>query len=146
MERQELVVLAVSAGGSRVLTPVQLQKSIFLISEANLPGIPDSLYNFEPYHYGPFDATIYKDADHLHEKGLVLRAPSREGAWTDTMITPDGLQRAIKLQGELDSSTTEKIREIVAHVQSLSFNELLKDIYDKHPEYQVNSVFQPQAK
>ena len=146
MERQDLVILAVSAGGSRVLTPVELQKSVFLISKANLPDIPESMYNFVPYHYGPFDADIYKDADHLHEEGLVLRAPSREGAWTDTMITPDGLARAIQLQKELASSTTDQIRQIVARVQSLSFNELLKEVYDKYPEYQVNSVFQPQAR
>ena len=143
MKRRDLLVLAVNAAGSRVLTPVQLQKSIFLISQTNLPGIPDALYDFKPYHYGPFDATIYKDADRLHEDGLVLRAPSREGAWTDTMITPSGSGRANELQEQLDSSTIDEISKIVERVQSLSFNQLLKGVYEDHPEYLQNSVFQP---
>ena len=143
MERRDLIVLAVSAGGSRVLTPVQLQKSIFLISEANLPGIPEDLYRFEPYHYGPFDAMIYNDADRLHEEGLVLRAPSREGAWIDTLITPDGMVRAEKVRQQLGCSTTDEILKIVEGVQSMSFSQLLKYIYEKYPDFRANSVFQP---
>ena len=143
MERKDLVVLAVGAGGSRVLTPVQLQKAIFLIGKANLEGIPENLYNFKPYHYGPFDANIYQDAETLHNDGLVLRAPSREGPWIDTLITPKGLERAAELRKQLNLNTINRIREIVENVHSLSFRQLLREVYSKYPEYRANSVFQP---
>ena len=56
-----LLVLA-SAGGP--LSPVQLQKTLFLI-DRNLSRAQRGVtrfYNFRAYDYGPFDSAIYTDA------------------------------------------------------------------------------------
>ena len=54
------------------------------------------------------------------------------------------MEKADKLKENLDPTTVERIQKIVARVQSLSFDKLLKEIYDQYPEYSENSVFQPQ--
>lgn len=80
MERKDFLLLAVAAG-EEPLTPVQLQKSLFLISEANLAAVTTPLYEFEPYHYGPFCPSIYDDVISLKNEGLVIRVPARSGTW-----------------------------------------------------------------
>jgi uncharacterized protein YwgA len=137
---QELVTLAISAANG-VVTPVQLQKSVFLICKADLPEVPEDAYNFTPYHFGPFDAHIYSDADELHEEGLVLSAPSLRGRWVDRMITPAGMKRAEELKADLSNATVKRIQEIADEVQSLSFSDLLRKVYAEYPEYKENSVF-----
>ena len=142
MENKEFLLLVVAAGNGKTLTPVQLQKSLFLISEANLVETPDLFYEFEPYHYGPFDATVYSDADLLVGEGMLARYPSASGSWTDTVITPDGLARAKLIENNLSPPTKEYIHSVVAWVQSLSFSALVRAIYSKYPKYLESSVFQ----
>ena len=141
MESKDFVLLVVAAGKDKALTPVQLQKSLFLISDADLPETPNPLYKFEPHHYGPFDADIYGDADLLQEGGLVLRVPSRHGSWIETVITPDGSSRASSLEKKLSEPTIEYIHNVVEWVQSQSFSGLLRTIYSMYPQYRENSVF-----
>ena len=142
MERKDFLLLVVAAGKEKPLTPVQLQKSLFLISEANLPEAPNPLYEFEPYHYGPFDSGIYADAGILKEEGLVVRTPSDQGDWIETAITSDGLSKATSLEKGLPDATADYIREVVHWVQSQSFSGLLRAIYSAYPRYRENSVFQ----
>ena len=141
MENKDVVLLMVDAIGG-VVTPVQLQKSVFLVSAEGLDGIPASLYDFKPYHYGPFDRQVYTDADRLYQDALVLRTSSRDGAWTDTMIVRGGWEAAQELRSRLPSQTLKRIDAIAGLVRSKSFPELVKHIYEKFPEYRENSVFQ----
>ena len=141
MEGKDVVLLMVDAIGG-VVTPVQLQKSVFLVSAEGLDGIPKPLYDFKPYHYGPFDRRVYNDAERLHQDGLVLRASSRGGTWTDTMIMRDGWESAQELRKGLPDKTIEGIDAIAGIVRSKSFPELVKHVYQKFPEYRENSVFQ----
>lgn len=141
MERKDFLLLAVAAG-KEPLTPVQLQKSLFLISEANLKGAPAPLYEFEPYHYGPFCHDIYDDVDSLKDEGLVIRVPARSGTWVETVASQAGLNRAAAMEAELDGRAVEHIRAVVQWSQSLSFSNLLRAIYAHYPAYRVNSVFQ----
>ena len=141
MENKDVVLLLVDAIGE-VVTPVQLQKSVFLVSSESLDGIPSPLYNFKPYHYGPFDSDVYRDAESLHRDGLVLRVSSREGAWTDTTIMRPGWELAKQLRTQLPAQSCERIDSIASLVREKSFPELVKYIYENFPDYQENSVFQ----
>lgn len=136
------IVLLVARSGRQVISPIQLQKAVFLVSRAGLKGLPQQAYDFQAYHYGPFDADVYNDAEKLHTENLVLRAPSRSGAWTDTMITPEGWDKTEALRRDLPHETVEKIDEIVQTVLSMPFRTLLRYVYDKYPEFRKNSVFQ----
>ena len=75
MQKEDFLLMVVASGKDEPLTPVQLQKSLFLIGEHKdgFSEVPQSFYDFRPYHYGPFDIRVYQDADVLAEQGLVLR-------------------------------------------------------------------------
>ena len=142
MDREDILLVVVAAGNGTPLTPVQLQKSLFLISE-NLKGeIPDPFYDFEPYHYGPFGAEVYVDADSLEFQGLLVSVGSSQGTWLDRAITPAGMERAKEAEKELSDSGRAYIQAVVEWAQSLSFSTLVKSIYVHYPQYRKNSVFQ----
>ena len=141
MEKEDFLLMVVAAGGSKPLTPVQLQKSLFLVAK-NLAEAPEPFYEFEPYHYGPFDIEVYSDADSLEAKGLLFSVPSPGGTWLDRAITPDGMKKAEEIEKELSEPVAKYLRDLVAWVQSLSFSNLVKSIYDLYPDYRKNSVFQ----
>ena len=142
MHREDFLLMVVAAGGGTPLTPVQLQKCLFLIRE-NLKGeIPDRFYEFEPYHYGPFDAEVYSDADSLESQGLLVSVGSSQGTWLDRTITSAGLERAKAAEKELSYSVRTYIQVVVEWAQSLSFSRLVKSIYGEYPQYRKNSVFQ----
>lgn len=142
MDRKDFLLLVVAAGKESPLTPVQLQKSLFLIGQAGLPETRKPYYEFEPYDYGPFDSDIYVDADGLHTQGLVARLPSARGSWIDTAITAGGLEKAAEVKKTLSPQVAKYIEDVVQWVQSQSFAGLLRAIYARHPEFSVNSVFQ----
>ena len=143
MEKEDILLLVVASATDEPLTPVQLQKALFLISEQCRGRIPtSSFYEFEPYHYGPFDAEVYQDADELAAEGMVLRFQSNRGAWTNTISTHSGRERAEQLQKEMDPAIVQYINDVVEWVQGLSFRELVASIYQAYPDYKVNSVFQ----
>ena len=141
MEREDFLLMVVSEAEGRPLTPVQLQKSLFLVSQ-KLKETPDPFYSFEPYHYGPFDADVYADADSLEKEGLLISVSSTRGAWQETAITPNGLNKAQHLKKELSEPVVTYVHELVQWVQSLSFSDLVQAIYREYPEYRENSVFQ----
>ena len=141
MNKDDLLLMVMAAGEGAPLTPVQLQKSLFLISE-NLKGTIESTYSFMPYHYGPFDAEVYSDADSLEAEGFLYSARSPRGTWVDRAITPKGLLRAEELRKEVPEPIRQYVEDVVKWTQSLSFSSLVKAIYDQYPSYRKNSVFQ----
>ena len=143
MKKEDVLLLVVASAKDEPLTPVQLQKVLFLIDKQCHGRIPTStFYDFEPYHYGPFDAEVYRDADELADEGMVLRFQSNRGAWMNTISTHSGRERADQLKEEMDPEIVQYIDDVVEWAQGLSFRELVASIYQAYPEFKANSVFQ----
>jgi uncharacterized protein YwgA len=128
-------VLAAADGAA--LQPVQLQKALFLVGK-RLPTIvgPD-FYSFTPYHYGPFDSGVYRDAQHLAALGFAYAQP---GAWTSYGATPQGVAAIRSLQ-EQNPELWRFLRELVAWVRAQSFQDLVRAIYSEFPDMKVASIF-----
>jgi len=142
MNRKDFLLLAVAAAEGNPLTPVQIQKIIFLIGKADLKESPTPYYEFEPYDYGPFDVSIYRDAEELESEGLVYRPSSSKGYWTDTIISTKGSAAAEALGRQLSKETNDYIKDLTAWARIQSFSALVQYIYENWPEYRENSVFQ----
>lgn len=142
MRPADWIVLVLDAAGDDPLSPVQLQKTLFLIKE-NFPRATGSLfYQFTPYNYGPFSAGIYSDAEKLASAGLVeIDQPSR-GSYSRYSITPTGRMRAEALKTNLPPNALGYIENVVQWAKSLTFTQLVRAIYDAFPEQRQNSVFQ----
>lgn len=144
MKKIDWTLLAIAAGKERGLTPVQLQKSLFLLGEKYRKSVGRKFYDFVPYNYGPFDPAIYRDAEELVEKKFIIIERSGR-SWPEYLITKAGLEHVDEILQDAPTSAVEYIDRTVKWAQSLSFSELLRSIYAHYPKYRTNSVFQDRS-
>jgi uncharacterized protein len=142
MKREVWTLLALSAAGGEPLSPVQLQKSVFLFGKL-LPkeATRENFYEFTPYNYGPFCLEVYKDADLLAERGLVDKSVDLGRGYSQYRSTANGQLEGDTLLSDLSLPIQEDVKAIVEWVKTQSFRGLVSAIYEKYPEYKVNSVF-----
>lgn len=143
LARQDWMLLALAAAGPEGLSPVQIQKSLFLLGKAfpkETGG--SSFYRFKPYNYGPFCVDVYTDAERLSEEGLVAIS-ARGGTWSRRYSLTgngEGRVRSINESG-MPAKPVEYLGRVVEWAQKLSFEQLVRAIYDKFPDQRANSVF-----
>ena len=113
---------------------VRVMKCLFILSK-NFT-ISGDFYNFRPYNYGPFDDTVYRDAELLAREGWIEQQDVRY-----TALGP-AVQRANELAPTLNPAFVAKLREVRAWANTQSFSTLVKAIYAAWPETRVNSIFQ----
>jgi uncharacterized protein YwgA len=140
MTRDEALLAVLAASGGRNYAPAQIQKAIFLVTE-NLPALVTKgpKYHFEPYDYGPFDRRVYSDCEVLATAGKVeiLQGPR----WKYYAATNAGVDRGKTILNSLSKSDSDYIVSVSNWVRSLTFEQLVKSIYDKYPKMKVNSIF-----
>ncbi len=134
-------MLAVAQAKGSGLSPVQLQKSLFLLGKELPEEVGPDFYSFIPHNYGPFDSSIYSDANLLAGIGLVSRNLSSRGFW-EYAPTGEGIAYAQKLTGGASPKAVSYLEKVVPWAQRLSFAALVRAIYAKYPEFRENSVFQ----
>jgi len=131
-----LLVLAEAHGG--VLSPVQLQKSLFLLGENLDTG--EGFYRFVAYDYGPFCKSVYTDAEDLAREGLVGIGNMPWGH-RSFWATPEGLRAAEVLRARLSAEARDYMARVVEWVRKVSFKDLVMAIYEAYPSMRANSVF-----
>ena len=125
---QENVVLSLFGTAPDGLTPIEMQKLMFLISQEYITP----LYDFIPYEQGCYSPTLASDVHKLADRNLVktISAPDGQKRWK---LTEEGLSGAVNR------------RAVAAHVAQfrrkypLRGMELLADIYRKYPYYCIKS-------
>jgi hypothetical protein len=140
LDRKDWPLAALGCAADGKLTPIQMQKTLFLIKMEAGQWLHGEFYDFVPYNYGPFDSTIYKDiAQQEAEQNIVTeRAGNR---WDAYFITVDGKRKATELLNGMDPDLRNFLGVVVNWVKERGFSELLQSIYQKYPAYAVNSVF-----
>ena len=142
MERRMWTLLAIAAGGDSDVSPVQLQKGLFLLGAECPEGVAPGFYDFQPYDYGPFDAEVYRDARELESEGLITIRPVPGQRWHDYRITSQGEQKRVELQDQVSPEVWSHLQAIMKSVRSQSFSALVRSIYQRFPAMKANSVFQ----
>ena len=140
MCRREWCLFTIAAASGESLSPVQLQKALFLIGDNLHPS--EDFYHFAAYDYGPFCREVYEDAELLEAEELIRIMHSSEGGYREYLATPSGVQRAKALRAKINPDHASYVEEVVAWVRSCSFNELISAIYKAYPEMKAKSVFQ----
>ena len=141
LAKSDWILLALSFAEGAPMSPVQLQKSIFLFKKRLVgANIPKKFYKFVPYSYGPFCQEIYADARGLELEGLIS---IDEGAnhIRQYSATPAGRSKAIDLAKGISPRGISHGKEIVSWVKAQSFRELVSAIYQKYPRCMANSIF-----
>ena len=142
MKRSDWNLLILAAAGQRGLTPVQFQKTLFLLGKHFQQEVEaeEPFYDFQPYNYGVFDADVYCDAEKMQPAGLTKVQDSGSG-YKQYYAAPAGMERAHQLSAALPGRVTENVNELVKWAQSLSFSQLVQAVYTSYPETKANSIF-----
>lgn len=142
MMRKDWALLAISFAEGDLLTPVQLQKSLFLLGRNKPDEVGPGFYDFQAYDYGPFDAAVYRDAEELAREGLVRidREPLVR-SWAEYAATPSGLTRSTDIRAQAPAAAVSYLGEAVAWTRQLTFDQLVSAIYEAFPDQRANSVF-----
>ena len=141
LTRQDWLLLALSKSPGGAMSPLRVQKVLFLFGQEVGDSVGPGFYSFEPYDYGPFDAAVYVDLRRMMSAGKVRGVWRAGRSWQSYMVTASGRKAALALEKEADARLTEFLGRIVAWVRARSFSELLRSVYAAYPEFAVNSVF-----
>jgi DNA-binding PadR family transcriptional regulator len=138
-----LLLLIADAGGenaSQPIDPVRIMKGLFLLSKEDIIPRGDQ-YSFSAYAYGPVAFEVYDDLDKQVAAGLISAEAVPGRTWSVYRATPVGLERAKRLASQLGAKG-RAIMEKRRYVLSRPFVRLLREIYDRFPEYAVNTVME----
>ena len=138
--RQDWLLLALAQRKGQPMTPVQIQKTMFLLGEEAKQYLSHGFYKFVPYNYGPFDSDVYTDLEVMASSGLVSGAATGRG-WKSYAVTPAGMVAANEIKKTTNREAVDFLEKVVDWICSLSFTDLLRAIYNKYPKYKQNSVF-----
>jgi len=141
--RQEILLVFLGVGDAQMIDPIRIMKGIFIFSEeAPDEWIPrDARYQFKPYNYGPCSFQIYFDLDHLENCGYVTSVEVPTRSWSYYLLSTEGKELVPQLVREMNQSAIRYLERIRDFVSNLSFRLLLEVVYQRYPDYAVNSVF-----
>ena len=139
MKRTDLLLKIIASAEGEPLTPAQLQKVAFLLRMEFRERLPMDYYSFRKYDYGPFCAEIYRDAEILEREGKVSITRHRRGGWREYAATVRGYLTKLE---DVPEDVSAFIEEKVCWARGLSFQQLVRAIYQDFPEYRENSAFQ----
>jgi hypothetical protein len=142
MTRDEFILAAMAPGAGYAYSPVQVQKLLFLLDRQIPRELQGPHFDFEPYHYGPFDSAVYYALEQLAQpqQGFVLIDRARSPR--TFALTADGVAEGNRILGTVSPDTRDFIVRTCSFVRTQSFSSLVSAIYKAFPEMRVNSVFQ----
>jgi uncharacterized protein YwgA len=140
MDRQDLLIAALSGADSHLFTPVQIQKLLFLLEMNVSQQLGGPFFAFKPYDYGPFDPSVYEELRNLVNRGDAIEFPTGRG-WSKHYLSEDGSIKGRALLSAMPSDITDYILRAAQFVSKQSFSGLVTAIYQAYPEMKVNSVF-----
>jgi hypothetical protein len=108
------------------LLPIQLQKSLRLLSQRFPELKATGFYEFRPVGGGDFSEQIYIDADSLSKKGLVSIRFAASAGGRHYKLTSAGAERAKKLEKLLRPELAQALRKLVSWVKTRSMDQLLR--------------------
>ena len=140
--KKDWVLFALALANGRPVSPVQIQKIIFLFDKLFHDAVlPDNFYEFVPDNYGPFCGDIYDDIRRLESEGSVAISKVPKGNYFQYAATSDGIELGLEFGSKLPEAIFNHARNIVRWVLAQSFRSLVTAIYARYPEYKAKSVF-----
>jgi hypothetical protein len=139
--RKDWLLMALAHRKGQPMTPVQVQKAMFLMAAEAGHLVGRGFYRFVPYNYGPFDPNVYHDLDAMVQEGLVISDSSPDRNWKTYAVTPAGMRAAARSREAVNHQGLAFLEKVVDWISSLTFPQLVRSIYAKYPEFKANSVF-----
>ena len=135
MLNRQKTILQLLKKASRPISGTELTKWSFLLRHEFDSHGGNAFYDFVPYKLGPFSFALYQELDKLHTQNYVNR--SGEHCWTIGEVAPPLLP---------NKSVVNDVTCVVQRFGNLSYDSLLDYVYERHPEFTVNSERKQLAK
>lgn len=133
MLQRQSVLLGLLARANRPWLRVELLKWAFVLKHETASAGGSAFYEFFPYKKGPYSFNLKREIDHLAEAGAVL-------------ATEAGWQWDVKLKRlPLPRAVDRDVNTIAARLRNIEPNALLRTLYERYPEYTVNSEIERRA-
>ena len=133
VEPKDWLLLAIAAAGEAGLSPIQLQRSLFLLSQKRKTHVGPDFYQFEPGDAWPFSRALYEDLDAFVAVGDVVKEYRTESTRSVFRLAESGRTLAEELQPRLKPEASSYLEEAVAWVTEQS----TLDLFHKTPTIRV---------
>jgi uncharacterized protein YwgA len=138
---EQWLLLSLSCAKDGRFSPIQAQKTMFLLEMEAKGFVGDEFYKFKPYLYGPYSPAIASDLEKLKQNGQVDTGTPTPFQRASYLITPQGSREASSLSESVDPRMMQFVRRTVDWVKAQTFTSLLGEIYKKYPDYATQSIF-----
>ncbi len=138
-DREEIVAAAFAAAGfGASFDPIRVQKLLFLIDRVASAQIGGPFFDFQPYHYGPFDRAVYGVIEAMAEAGDVQIDASE--AYHMYSLTRSGHRRGGTTIASFPAPVADYFERAARWVRLVPYRYMLAAIYREYPEMAENSV------
>lgn len=135
-----IFILLGSNSGEKIRGRLRMTKELFLISKTISPEL-EKPFNFFPYQFGPYSSRLAMRMNDLIEtKQLSLVYTQRDWAY---LLTQESLDGAKELLKTLSSDVRKRIEALKHRMKRMSTRRIIKEIYNKYPEYTLKSAISP---
>lgn len=147
-DRSDIVTASFAAGGPGAsFDPIRTQKLLFLVDREVSERIGGPFFDFQPCHYGPFDADVYRVIEELATAEEVRVDGSGRYPRYRYILTGSGYGRGTAVLDGLPQAVAKYLRDAARWVRLTPYRRMLSAIYSRYPDTAVNSVVgQPRAK
>jgi hypothetical protein len=125
VEPKDLLLLAIAAAGEGGLSPIQLQRSLFLLSQKRKTHLGPGFYEFEPGNAWPFSKALYADLDAFVAAGDVVKEYRPECTQSLFRLADPGRTLAEELRPHVKPEAFSYLEEAVAWVTEQSTLDLI---------------------
>lgn len=127
LNRQKVLLQFIKEAG-RPVSRTELTKWAFLIRHEFESSGGNAFYEFVPYLRGPFSFALYQELNKLHAQNYVQ--PCGDNAWQLGDVASPVLP---------GKRIARDVAAIVGKFSTLSTDQLIEHVYERHPAFTVNS-------
>ena len=123
--RRGWLLLAIAMSGASGLSPVQLQRSFFLVSQKREEQVGPRFYEFEANGSGPASSTLYVDIDALVTAEYIVKQWVPESSCSAFRLSDPGRAWAADFRRKMKREALSGLEDAVAWVQEQSYLDLV---------------------
>jgi len=123
--RRGWLLLAIAVSGASGLSPVQLQRSLFLVCQKREEQVGPDFYEFESYGSGSASTALYADIDALVATGDIVKEWVPESSCSTFRLSDAGRARAADFRRKMKKEALEGLEDAVTWVKEQSYQEMV---------------------
>lgn len=123
--RRGWLLLALAISGDSGLSPVQLQRSLYLFGQRREEQVGPGFYEFEPHDSGPSSTHVYVDLDALVTAEYVVKEWVRESSWSAFRLSDSGRAWATEFRRKVKKDALLGLEDAVAWVKEQGYLDLV---------------------